>query len=660
MKRKIAIFLAILLVIASLPLYAFAADNPDADDNTGVVLQYQLEFTGSGTQDDPYYGELNYRSSKIEETTIETVNPLATINNGTNSYTVSLDYGWNDIEFFVTSADGTKTSYYHVRWNRTKLTRTEHLKSGDLYTEPAADADTANGKIVNLDANEAYEYTPNNKTEWKAVSGVTEITGLSAGVYRVRYGESDSYKADSGSTYIYVYVGRMNQPFTTSNNTGYEIEMPDTVYAGERIDFRIKLDGEPFHPILKVSAESKVYFPGSSMYGSVTFNSYVTDYETDESGTKYAVGYFMLDGYNQNGENGTLTINDITLYDANYYEIDTADVSVASTTITPENEDDTIIFKNSTLYKEGSSVTISLEKTEVSGVESINSFDLCLDDGTIVASSEDGSAVTVTVSGNLHIANIDATYLPADFTALEEQLARIEGVDLTLYTDDTRVDVEYYYSYANQMYKLLAKDQPLLDEYVLNLKNAIDNLVPKDGIFTGIEENQALIPTDGSLYTEESWSRLMQVASAAQAAVDENWNRLRQDEIDALAADLKSAIDALEYKPADYTAVDEAIAAAEKLDPKDYKDFSAVEAAINAVDRTKNITEQAEVDAMAKAINDALAALEKADNPQSQADGKDTSAKSPNTGAEFIIPAAGAMLVCAAALIALGKRRKDE
>ena len=141
----------------------------------------------------------------------------------------------------------------------------------------------------------------------------------------------------------------------------------------------------------------------------------------------------------------------------------------------------------------------------------------------------------------------------------------------------------------------------------------------------------------------------MQAASAAQTAVNENWNRLRQDEIDALASDLKTAIDALEYKPADYTAVDEAIANAEKLNPKDYKDFSAVKAAISAVDRTKNITQQAEVDAMAKAINDAVAALEKADNAAS---------KSPNTGAGFMIPSVGAMIVSAAAIFTLGKRRK--
>lgn len=651
-RKLLSALLAGILVVASIPIYAFAADNPDADDNTKVVLQYTLEFTGSGTQDDPYYGELNYRSSKIDETTIETVNPLATINGASNTYTVSLHYGWNDIEFYVTSADGTKTSYYHVRWSRTKQSRTEHLKTGDLYTEPATDANTADGKIINFDADEVYEYTLDNANDWKAVSGVTEITGLAAGVYRVRYGESDSHQADSGSNYLKVYVGRMDQPFTTENASGYEIEMPDTVYAGERVDFKVKLDGERFQPIMKVNAESKLFFSNSTMYTSVTFVSYVTDYETGADGTRYAVGYFMLNGYNKNGANGTLTIKDITLYDANYYEIEAADSLVASTTVTPANEEDTIVFKNRILYKEGSSVTISLAKRESSGVESINSFDICLDDGTVVASSKDGSEITVTVNGNLHIANIDATYKPADFTAMEEQLARLDGVDLTLYTDDTRVAVEERLALVEQMYKLLAKDQALVDEFVPTLKAAIDNLVPKEGIFTGIEDNQALIPTDGSLYTEESWNKLMQAAQAAQTAVDEQWNRLRQDEIDALATELKSAIDALEYKPADYTAVDEAIANAEKLDPKEYQDFSAVEDAIQAVDRTKNITEQAEVDAMAKAINDAVAALEKRQN-------SDISTKSPDTGARFLLPAAGAMLVSAAAIVLLSKRREN-
>ena len=84
-----------------------------------------------------------------------------------------------------------------------------------------------------------------------------------------------------------------------------------------------------------------------------------------------------------------------------------------------------------------------------------------------------------------------------------------------------------------------------------------------------------------------------------------------QAEVDAMAKAIEDAIAALQYKDADYTKVDAAIAKANALIKDNYKDFSAVEVAVNAVVRGKNITEQAEVDAMAKAIEDAINALDR-------------------------------------------------
>ena len=83
-----------------------------------------------------------------------------------------------------------------------------------------------------------------------------------------------------------------------------------------------------------------------------------------------------------------------------------------------------------------------------------------------------------------------------------------------------------------------------------------------------------------------------------------------QAEVDAMAKAIEDAIAALQYKDADYTKVDAAIAKANALNKDNYKDFSAVEAAVNAVARGKNITEQSKVDAMAKAIEDVIAALQ--------------------------------------------------
>ena len=97
---------------------------------------------------------------------------------------------------------------------------------------------------------------------------------------------------------------------------------------------------------------------------------------------------------------------------------------------------------------------------------------------------------------------------------------------------------------------------------------------------------------------------------AAVNAVVRDKNITQQAEVDAMAKAIEDAIAALQYKDADYTKVDAALAKAKALKKDDYKDFSGVEAAVNAVARGKNITEQGEVDAMAKAIETALSALQ--------------------------------------------------
>ena len=96
----------------------------------------------------------------------------------------------------------------------------------------------------------------------------------------------------------------------------------------------------------------------------------------------------------------------------------------------------------------------------------------------------------------------------------------------------------------------------------------------------------------------------------AVSAVVRDKNITEQSEVDAMTKAIEDAIAALQYKDADYTKVDAAIAKANALNKDNYKDFTGVEAAVNAVARGKNITQQAEVDAMAKAIEDALAALQ--------------------------------------------------
>ena len=107
---------------------------------------------------------------------------------------------------------------------------------------------------------------------------------------------------------------------------------------------------------------------------------------------------------------------------------------------------------------------------------------------------------------------------------------------------------------------------------------------------------------------KDAYTNFTAVETAINTVVRDK-NITEQGEVDAMAQAIENAITALQYKDADYTKVDEAIAKANALNKDNYKDFSAVETAVNAVVRDKNITEQDKVDAMAKAIEDAMAAL---------------------------------------------------
>ena len=129
-----------------------------------------------------------------------------------------------------------------------------------------------------------------------------------------------------------------------------------------------------------------------------------------------------------------------------------------------------------------------------------------------------------------------------------------------------------------------------------------DNNIPAD--YTAVDAAIARATAlDSSLYTNYS------AVKDSINSVDRAKSKAQQTEVDAMAQAIEDAIAALQYKDADYTKVDAAIAKANALNKDNYMDFSGVEAAVNAVVRGKNITEQSEVDAMAKAIEDAINAL---------------------------------------------------
>ena len=209
---------------------------------------------------------------------------------------------------------------------------------------------------------------------------------------------------------------------------------------------------------------------------------------------------------------------------------------------------------------------------------------------------------------------------PADYSAVETAMAAIP-TDLTVYTDEsvaalnTAVDGvvrgKAFVSQAN------------VDAMAQAIEDAIAALQYKDADYTKVDEAVA----KANALNKDNYKDFSAVEAAVNAVVRDK-NITEQSEVDAMAKAIEDAIAALQYKDADYTKVDAAIAKANALNKDNYKDFSGVETAVKAVVRGKNITEQSEVDKMAKAIEDALAALEK--KPANIIPG--TSDKSPQTG----------------------------
>lgn len=135
-----------------------------------------------------------------------------------------------------------------------------------------------------------------------------------------------------------------------------------------------------------------------------------------------------------------------------------------------------------------------------------------------------------------------------------------------------------------------------------------------------------------------------------------------------------SYVPPVEPGDADLTALRAAIAAAELLDEKEYKDFSAVKDALAAaralLEKADDLTEadQADIDAAAKALEDAIAALEKLGEGESKptdkpAAGSGNPDDAPRTGDENhligLVLAALAFALCGSLAAVSVKRRKQ-
>ena len=260
---------------------------------------------------------------------------------------------------------------------------------------------------------------------------------------------------------------------------------------------------------------------------------------------------------------------------------------------------------------------------KVNGQEVANPVDLEAGTYTVEVNADNCEVfnlnITITADTATHTQTIAMTYLPADYTKVDAAIAKANALNKDNYKDLSAVEAAVNAVVRDKN----ITEQSGVDAMAKAIEDAIAGLQYKDADYTKVD---AAIAKANAL-NKDNYKDLSAVEAAVNA-VARNKNITEQSGVDAMAKAIEDAITGLQYKDADYTNVDAAIAKANALNKNDYKDFSAVEVAVKAVVRGKNITEQSGVDKMAKTIEDAIAALEK--KPASTKLG--TSDKNPQTG----------------------------
>ena len=214
-------------------------------------------------------------------------------------------------------------------------------------------------------------------------------------------------------------------------------------------------------------------------------------------------------------------------------------------------------------------------------------------DNTIASATSNIDTVVTVVDPSNAERNYDITYYDPDYIAtLRAKIA--EKVDNLYILQQEEVDV-------------LNKE---IDDIYLALGNHLN-----DSDFTFAKEQQAIKAEYedeyAKYYTTESWNRLVAARAAVTEAENYGYMAGEQSAVNAAAQEVYDARTQLAYNLADYGKVNAALAKVQAIEPNkdDYVDWSGVQGAVDAVVTGLDITKQAEVDAMAEAIEAEYALL---------------------------------------------------
>ena len=633
MKKKLfAILLSIVMVVGLLPTVAFAAENYDLYVNGEQFTSEKLSITcGEGTASyDPNTKTLTLNNATITNGGKSDESPKYGIRvvgdtdltiklSGTNS--ITLDNGGGIF------ADGSSDNYNII--GNGKLTI--NVKADALYTLNG-NISISEGAQLDITSAEGCGIISYNK-------GILSIDGAKVAVssYYSAANAKELEIKNNSEVVLIASEDRFNAAYMGDENGAGKIE------------------------IINSKVEATSYYPALFTEGNLTVNGGEVKCTSTADGAIWTKGNILIKGGAKvttdskfpMGGNGTFTVEEAEIDAKNTNEnnipaifdesvpviADGYHLNYAKAVDSEGTEIDLLssgtqyfaLYKNvhfitKALYPVSfvvtpdglTNVVVKVNGQEVTGTVSLEAGTYPVEVTADNCKAYTGN-ITITADAATHTQTIAMTYLPADYTKVDEAIAKANALNTDEYKDFTAVEAAVNAVVRDKN----ITEQSEVDAMAKAIEDAIAALQYKDADYTKVD---AAIAKANAL-KKDDYKDFSGVEAAVNAVVRDK-NITEQSEVDAMAKAIEDAIAALQYKDADYTKVDAAIAKANALKKDDYKDFSGVEAAVNAVVRDKNITEQSEVDAMAKAIEDAIAALEK--KPASTKPG--TSDKSPQTG----------------------------
>ena len=633
MKKKLfAILLSIVMVVGLLPTVAFAAENYDLYVNGEQFTSEKLSITcGEGTASyDPNTKTLTLNNATITNGGKSDESPKYGIRvvgdtdltiklSGTNS--ITLDNGGGIF------ADGSSDNYNIIGDGKLTI----NVKWDALYTLNG-NISISEGAKLDITSAQGCGITSYNK-------GILSIDGTKVAV----------------SSY---YTAASARELEIKNNSEVVLiasaDQFNAVYMGDE-------NGAGKIEIINSKVEATSYYPALFTEGDLTVNGGEVKCTSTADGAIWTRGDILIKGgakvttYSEYpmGGNGSFTVEEAEIDAKNTNEnnipaifdesvpviADGYHLNYAKAVDSEGTEIDLLssgtqyfaLYKNVHFITKAvypvsfvvtpdglTNVVVKVNGQEVTGTVSLEAGTYPVEVTADNCKAYTGN-ITITADAATHTQTIAMTYLPADYTKVDEAIAKANALNTDEYKDFTAVEAAVNAVVRDKN----ITEQSEVDAMAKAIEDAIAALQYKDADYTKVD---AAIAKANAL-KKDDYKDFSGVEAAVNAVVRDK-NITEQSEVDAMAKAIEDAIAALQYKDADYTKVDAAIAKANALKKDDYKDFSGVEAAVNAVVRDKNITEQSEVDAMAKAIEDAIAALEK--KPASTKPG--TSDKSPQTG----------------------------